>query len=77
MTSYAAKDEARADETMKRLGIGPDDPSYSRTREIALRGWPAWRIAEYIRLSRATIAALGGPAVDAAYWERVKPRSRR
>lgn len=51
----------QAEDTVARVGLKPGDHGYITCIEIAERGWPAWRIAQYLNCSPALIYKLGGP----------------
>lgn len=52
-------DEAK--EEVARIGLQEGDPGYATAVGAAMRGWPAWRIAQHLQCSPELIYKLGGP----------------
>jgi hypothetical protein len=50
-----------AEREMERLGIRDGERGYAHALDASMRGWPAWRIAQYLMLSDEKIYELGGP----------------
>lgn len=47
---------------VERLGMTRMALHWEEAIEIAMRGWPAWRIAQHYQFDPKLIHALGGPA---------------
>lgn len=56
------RNRLEAEKEVARLGLTSMALDYEEAVEIATRGWPAWRIAQYYNLSPELIYELGGPA---------------
>jgi hypothetical protein len=50
-----------AERVAARVGFEEGRPEWETAVEIAMRGWPAWRIAQHFRLNPDLIHELGGP----------------
>lgn len=50
-----------AEEVIARIGLTAMALHYEEAIEIAMRGWPAWRIAQYYQASPRLVYDLGGP----------------
>lgn len=53
------REEAEAE--IARIGITPGERGYAHAIDASERGWPAWRIAQYLQCSEKLIYELGGP----------------
>ncbi len=54
--------QAWANEQVALLGLEQSHPLHKFALQAAERGWPAWRIAQTLRLDESLIEKLGGPA---------------
>lgn len=43
---------------MQRLGLPPADPSYVQALDASVRGWPAWRIAQWLQFDERRVREL-------------------
>lgn len=56
------RERKKAEDEVKRIGLTTMALHWEEAVQIAMRGWPAWRIAEFYQLSPELIYKLGGPA---------------